>query len=184
MQVDTQRFLRLAEQAGTLVFVDLESTGFKGDYNSVLCGSILPYQRKVHTSTIKQVGNDQKVVREIKELLEAADIWVTFYGRGFDLKMLNTRLLRWGHPPIQKRPHCDLYFQLKSKLLTSRKSQGHLLSWLGTPEQKMGVSAKVWSEAALDPKNLKILKDRCESDVVGLQDLYERTKHLITDVTT
>lgn len=185
MKVEAQDYLRLVEYADTLVFFDLESTGFRGDYNSILVGSIKPYNSKPTTFKVGQAGNDKAVVREIKEQLEAADVWCTYYGKGFDIPMLNTRLLKWGYKPVEKRPHLDLYFTLKSHLNTSRKSQSHLLSWLGTPEQKMSVGADIWASIVDDPKGdkMKILIERCESDVIGLQDLYDRTKHVIAEIT-
>lgn len=184
MQVDEQVFLRLAEEAGTLAFVDIEATGLRGDYNSILVVSIKPYGKKAYSFNIKQAGNDQKVVKDVKDELEGYDAWVTYYGKGFDLPMLNTRLLKWGSLPIAKKPHIDMYFTLKYNLLTARKSQGHLLSFLETPEEKMSVSPNTWSEIVGDPTGplMKKMIARCESDCQGLEALYTKTKHLIREI--
>ena len=183
MRIDAQTFLRLVENAKTIVFLDIEATGLRGDYNSVLVVSARPFGSAAKTFSVKQPGNDQKVVREAKEYLESADAWVTYYGKGFDLPMLNTRLLRWGQPPIEKRPHIDLYYTLKYNLLMARRSQGHLLSWLQTPEEKMSVSAEAWNEVLANPKKaMKKMVERCNSDTEGLQALYNRTRHLIHDI--
>lgn len=183
MQIDPQMFLRLAERAKSLCFLDIEATGLRGDYNSVLVVSIRPFGSKPTTFFISRPGNDQRVVNEAKRLLESFDCWVTYYGKGFDIPMLNTRLLRWGQDPIQKRHHIDLYYSLKANLLTARRSQGHLLSWLNTPESKMTVSAEAWNEVLMDPKAaIATMVKRCESDTAGLQALYKRTHHLIRDI--
>ena len=183
MRVDEQDWLRLVEKAHSLAFVDIEATGLRGDYNSVLCVSVKPHGLKPETFLVKQPGNDQGVVVAAKEALEACAGWVTYYGKGFDIPMLNTRLLRWHRDPIEKRPHIDLYYALKYNLLMARRSQSHLLSWLGTPEQKMTIGAEEWNEVLRNPSaGLKTMKARCESDVVGLEALYERTKHLIHEI--
>ena len=65
MQLDTQEFLTLAEQANKLCFWDIEATGLRGDYNSVLVCSIKPFKSKPITFVVKQPGNDQKLVREL-----------------------------------------------------------------------------------------------------------------------
>lgn len=184
MQIEAQDYLRLVEKANTLAFFDIEATGLRGDYNSVLVASIKPYNSKPYSFVIKQPGNDNKVVRDVKEALESYDCWVTYYGKGFDIPMINTRLLKWKARPLEKRHHLDMFFTLKSNLLTARKSQGHLLSWLGTPEEKMTVGADVWSQVLMDPSGpaMKTMIARCESDVEGLQALYERTKHIIKDL--
>lgn len=183
MRIDEQDWLRLVEKAHSLAFVDIESTGLRGDYNSVLCVSIKPYGLDPTSFLVKQPGNDQGVVVAAKEALESYDGWVGYYSKGFDIPMLNTRLLRWHRDPIDKRPHIDMYYSLKYNLLTARRSQSHLLSWLGTPEQKMTVSAEEWNEVLANPKaHMKTMKARCESDVIGLEGLYERTKHLIREI--
>lgn len=182
--IDAQDYLRLCEEAGTLYFLDIEATGLRGDYNSVLCVSFKPYGKKPFTLRVSQVGNDQKVVREAAEVIaDEADIIAGYYSKGFDIPMLNTRLLKWGHDPIPKTHHLDMYYTLKANLLTARRSQGHLLSWLETPESKMTVGADIWSGMNLNfEKNMSIMVKRCESDVAGLEALYERTKHLIREI--
>jgi uncharacterized protein YprB with RNaseH-like and TPR domain len=183
MKIDTEVFLRLAERARSLLFVDIEATGLKGDYNSVLVVSGKPYRSRPTSFNVTKVGADKQVLVSAKGMLEAADAWVTYYGRGFDIKMLNTRLLCHGLPPIEKRPHLDMYYMLKSNTLTGRRSQGHLLSWLKLPEQKMSVSASVWSEMPFRlEEHMPTMIRRCESDVRGLEALYEKTKHLIREI--
>ena len=183
MNIDTQEYLDLIETTHRLAFVDIEASGLRGDYNSVLCVSIKPYGKDPYTMFVKQAGNDQKVVREAKGELEAYSAWCGYFSKGFDLPMLNTRLLKWGLLPIIKRPHIDLYWLLKSNILTARRSQGHLLSWLETPEEKMTVSADVWNRILADTKKeMPLMIQRCESDVKGLEALYMRTKHLVSDI--
>ena len=185
MKVDTQTFLRLVEGAGTLVSVDIEATGLKGDYNSILCASFKPWGRSAYTISVEKPGADRQLVKEIKAELEKYDCWVTYYGRGFDMPDINTRLLYHRMLPVEKRPHIDMYWQLKAKTLMSRRSQGHLLNWLRLPEQKMSLSAEAWNEVLSAPKKaMREMVKRNVSDVVGLECLYDRTKHLLTDITT
>lgn len=183
MNVDAQDYLRLVENNNSICFFDLESTGFKGDYDSVLVVSVLDYQGDIRSFPIMQPANDKKVVREARDYLDQFDCWVGYYSKGFDVPMMNTRLLKWGLDPMPKKHHIDLYFSLKPKLLTGRKSQAHLLSWLGTTEQKMTVGADMWNQVLTDTaKTMKVMVKRCESDCIGLRDLYEKTKHLIVEI--
>lgn len=166
-----------------MCFFDCEATGLKGDYNSILVISIKPFGGKIRSFSVKAVGNDQKIVRDAKEYLEQFDAWCGYYSKAFDIKIIDTRLLRWGHPPVDKRHHLDLYFCLKANTVTARRSQGHLLSWLGAPESKMTVSADVWASMSSSFKdNIQTMIKRCESDVKGLEALYRRTRHLVRDI--
>src|SRR3990167_5313677 len=142
MKIDTQEFLDICEGSNRLCFFDIEATGLRGDYNSVLVVSVKPFAGTPVTFTVKQPGNDQRVVREAKEELEKYTVICGYYSKGFGIPMLNTRLLKWRAEPIKSRLHIDMYYTLKYNLLTARKSQGHLLSWLETPEEKMTVGAE------------------------------------------
>ncbi len=196
MQLEAKTFLRLVESAGTIGFFDLEATGLKGDYNSVLCISIRPLGKRVQTYAISRPGHDKEVVKDAAEMLRGLDCWVSYYGKGFDFAMINTRLLKWGLPPLERKPHIDMYYTLKSNLNTSRRSQAHLLEWLrikktgestnhegGENVHKMTVSADEWNEVLANPrKAMPTMIRRCESDTLGLQALYLRTRHLVKDI--
>lgn len=184
MKIEANEFLELCEAANKLAFFDIESTGLRGDYNSVLVVSVKPFKGDPVTFHVKQPGNDQKVVRDAKNELEKYTVICGYYSKGFDIPMLNTRLLKWGSEPIAKILHLDMYYTLKYNLLTGRRSQAHLLEWLETPQQKMTVGADEWVKILRDPmgKPMKTMIARCESDCTGLQNLYERTKHLIREI--
>lgn len=182
MKIDTQKYLDLVENAGDLVFWDIEATGLKGNYNSVLCVSLKPFNGKPYTFKVSQVGNDQKVVREVKEALESYHCWCTFYGKGFDVPMLNTRLLKWGLQPIESRHHIDMYYMLKANTNLSGRSMSAAAAFLRTPEQKMSVGPHVWSEMPFEMKHMNTMVKRCESDCGVLEDVYSKTRHLIKDI--
>jgi uncharacterized protein YprB with RNaseH-like and TPR domain len=184
VRIDAQTFLRLAENTSRICTFDIEATGLRGDYNSVLCVSIKPYGQKPTTFKVSRAGNDKLVVKLASAALAEFDCWVGYYSKGFDIPMLNTRLLRHGEPPIPKRHHIDMYYSLKCNLLLARRSQAHYLDWLDTPTKKMSVSAEEWNRVLANPKKaMPIMVQRCESDVTGLENLYDKTKHLIRDIT-
>ena len=183
MKVDVKDYLRLIEKCNTLATYDIEATGLRGDYGSTLCVSIKPYGKEPYTMKIAQHGNDQKLVREVKEELEKYDCWLTYYGKGFDQPFLNTRLLKWGLPPIDKRLHIDLYYVLKYNTLMSRRSMAQYAGLLECHDQKMGVSPNAWSEMGFNmAKQMPTMVSRCESDCKVLEQVYDRTKHLIRDI--
>ena len=163
MKIDCQEYLELVEQTNKLVTFDIEASGLKGDYNSILCASFKPYGQEPYTIQVSQHGNDQKVAREIKDELEKYNCWVSYYGKGFDIKFINTRLLKWGLTPVKSKPHIDLYFTLKSNTLMSRRSMAQYAGLLNTHDGKMGVSPNVWSEMGFKMKeHMPIMINRCE----------------------
>ena len=114
----------------------------------------------------------------------ASPSYLPFTCCGADLSgFLNTRLLKWGYLPIDKRPHIDMYFSLKANLLTARKSQAHLLEWLETPEQKLTVGASLWNDILHNfAPAMKTMIQRCESDAKGLEQLYRKTRHILREI--
>jgi hypothetical protein len=183
MRLEALDFLRLAERAHSLAFVDIEGSGLRGDYNSTLVVSIKPHGLAPYSQFVTVPGDDRKLVRWAKRELEKYDCWVTYYGKGYDIPMLNTRLLKHWSKPIEPRHHIDMYYTLKFNLLTARRSQAHLLRFLETPTQKMDMDPDEWNQVLANPKrHMPRMIARCESDVRGLAGLYERTKHLIRDI--
>jgi len=183
MQLDPQTFLDMAEATSKIACVDIEATGLKGDYNSIMVISVKPFNKKPVSFHVAKPGNDEKLVYEAGEYIESFTAWVTYYGKGFDIPMINTRRLRWGLPPLVKRHHIDMYYSLKSNILTARRSQAHLLEWLDTPEKKMTVGAEEWNKVLADPDaHMGTMVKRCESDTKGLEGLYTATRHLIREI--
>jgi hypothetical protein len=183
MQLDAQCFIRLVETNKSLAIWDLETQGLNADYGGVLCGSIKVVNGPISTFQVAQLGNDKRLVRELKEHLESFDAWVTQYGKMFDVKFLNTRLLRHGLQPLDPRPHIDTYFVNKTHLKLSSRSQAQLLSFLGTDQQKYFLGPENWAELGCDFKErMKEIVKRCESDVAGLEQGYHRIKHIIRDI--
>lgn len=182
MQIEAQHYLSLAEATGDLVFVDIESTGFKADYDSVLCVSFKQYGKKPFSLAVKQVGNDQKVVREAAEILGSYGCWATYYGKGFDIPFLNTRLLKWRQPQIQQRHHLDMYFTLKPKMALSRKGLGAVARFLNVKTPKLDVGQEVWSEISYKMEHMPTMIERCEGDCITLEEIYKETKYMIKDI--
>lgn len=182
-QVETADFLRLTKAAGTLVCWDIETTGREADYASVLVISAKPYGRKPVSFVVEQVGNDRKVIREAREFLEKFDLWVTYYGMGFDVPFLNTRLLRHHQPPLAPKHHIDLYYKLKGKTLVGRRSMAHYAEFLRLRQKKMALAPDVWADAPVQPNvSLPALTRRCESDTQVLEALLEETSPLIREI--
>lgn len=183
-QVDCQEFIELAKAAGKFYTWDIEATGLHCDYNSILCVSIKPFGADPITLSVKQPGNDQKLVREVRDVLNEAAIWATFYGKMFDVKMVNGRLMKWGLPPLDRKHHIDLYFQMKDKVNTSRKSLAHIARWLQIPEKKMDMDPDEWNLILYKTKiHMPVLNTRCESDVTSLEQATMRVQHVFRDVT-
>jgi len=183
-RIDTQTLLDLYERTNSICFFDIEATTLTADYGSIVCISVKPFSGKPETLLVRRPGRDGKICREARDILNSYHCWVTYYGKGFDVKMLNTRLLLAKQPILEKKHHLDLYYLNRGNLALSRRSQAHIMNFLGQKEQKMSVSPNVWGSDIPDwkPKTQRALKLRCESDVIGLQELYTNVRHIVRDL--
>lgn len=191
MQLDPQTYLNLVEQAGDLLFVDCESQGREADYGRLYVISVKSFNKDPESFVIGENMQDKGMVIAARDRIDKASCIVTFYGKGFDVPMINTRLLRYGKMPLKPKLHLDCYFMLKPKLKTGSKSQAHLLEFLDDTMRGLGISVRkkmtvnpsVWSDLPADyHKNIRILKERCESDCAGLESLYKATRHFVRDL--
>ena|SRR2546422_3960958 len=183
MQVDIDVFLKLAEKAGAVAMLDIEATGLRADYNSVLVVSFKPHGKRPISFTASKAGDDRSLMEQITKEMAKYQVIVTYYGKGFDAPMLESRLLFHNMPPLPKHHHLDMYWLVKGRLKTARRSQAHLLEWLSLPEEKMTLSADVWNQVCSNfDETIGTLVKRCESDVRGLEVLYDRCKHLQRNV--
>lgn len=183
MQITAQEILPVLERAKALAFVDIEAANLNADYGTVVVVSIKPYKSKSVTFTAVP-GRDKQLLRDVSTELIKYPVWITFFGKRYDIPFLNSRLIYHGLPLLPKHHHIDMWMVMKMRTHLSRRNQAHLLSWLGTPEEKMSVSPTVWSEMSVKPKEkLEILRKRCESDVAGLEAMYERAKGAIGEIT-
>lgn len=184
MKLDVQDGLKLLEESKYgLVTFDIESTSLDAGYGSPICVSLKPYGEKPYTLSVKQLGNDVKLLKDVAEELAQYQCWMTYYGALFDIKMLNTRMLKHGLAPLPKRLHIDLYFKLKSHMLLKGKSLGNIGKYLRCEEDKMSVHQDAWSEMGFKmATHLPQMIKRCESDTILLENVYNKTKHLIGNV--
>jgi len=125
------------------------------------------------------------VVRQVRDFLADAAVWVTFYGKGFDVPMLEGRLLKWGQNHLFKRPHIDLFYHLVRKINMSRKSLIQVAKHIGVSEKKMDVDPDEWNRVLYDTKRTmkNIMVPRCEGDATMLEPALNKTKHLLLNIT-
>jgi uncharacterized protein YprB with RNaseH-like and TPR domain len=133
-------FLDLVEKDGSLFVWDTESQGREGDYGRMYTVSIKPFGKEPESYIIGENMQDKGMVKEAADRLAQAKCWITFYGKGHDVPLMNTRLIRWGYDPLPKIHHVDMFYQLVNKLKTGRKSQAHLLEFLEDTMEIMGIN--------------------------------------------
>lgn len=78
-----------------------------------------------------KTGDDLDIVIKTIELIQKADVIVTFNGKKFDCKLLNTRALFWGLPPVVYPKHIDLMQDAKRVFKFPSNSMQNISMYLG-----------------------------------------------------
>ena len=171
-----------------LLLWDIESTGLKGDFATILCIGYKWYGEK-STKVIsimdfprfkKDPTDDSFLMREFMKVYNEADATITYFGTGFDRKMMYTKLLEHGLALPANIPMIDLFYTVKGNTTLSRKSLDNVANFLGTPTQKTKVLGKVWKKAmAGHAGSIRYIIDHCIADVKVLEEVYERLRPLV-----
>lgn len=95
-----------------------------------------------------KTGDDFDLVVKMIEAINKADIMVTFNGKKFDTKLLNTRALYWGLPPINYPKHIDLFEQAKRVFKFPSNSMQNISKYLGLDGKIQTSGTQLWERCA------------------------------------
>ena len=124
--------------------------------------------------------DDHATVLLLRDWLESYDYVCTYYGTGFDIPYLNTRLIVHGERPISRLRHVDLYYTAKFQLKLHSNRLDVVAETLFGKSEKTRVLGPVWTRAAQgDPEAMKYIVEHCEIDVEVLERVFHRLRGFI-----
>ena len=167
---------------------DIEATNLNANFGYVLCVAWKELGKsKINCMSVedyatykKDPTNDRELLKEVRDELSKAGALISWYGPGFDIKYINTRLI--GHretalPPI---PNIDGWRIAKEKMKLTSNRLASVSAFLGVQE-KTPLSGPIWIKASAgDTKALAYIKKHCKQDVVVLEEVYNLIKGLAT----
>lgn len=144
-------------------------------------------QRKIHgdvlTSDEALAQDDSRIVKSLADMIREADIVVAHFGNGFDIPMLNNRLLLLGQEPLGPIRSIDTKaLAAKSFRLASNKLD-YLAESLGLGN-KLKTDFQWWVDCYHgDEAALKRMYKYNRKDVTLLGKVYERLKPYVKGLT-
>lgn len=134
-----------------------------------------------------KTGNDLALVVKMIEVINEADVIVTYNGKRFDWGVLATRALAYGLPPLKKVAHIDLFQDTKTFRFPSRSMQA-VSMYLGL-DGKIATSGGMLWERCADWWNYDDCEEALEKmeiynrqDIVATRDLHYRLQGWGTSV--
>jgi len=130
----------------------------------------------------EDVNDDSAICMMVYDILKDADAFVTHNGRKFDLKVLNTRLMKHGFPPIAKKPHIDTLVVARRLSLYSNRL-GDVSKFFGMEGKLDNGGWDLWVEVMQrDKASQKLMTEYCLQDVEVLNQIYNELRPLITNI--
>lgn len=153
------------------------------DMNSIISfGYKILGEKKAHCVSVwdlddswsYHVNDDAALCQLIYDTLHDADGLVTHNGEKFDIKVLNTRLKKYGLPGLHKIKHVDTCQLAKSKLKLSSNSLDNVASHLGLGRKMKHDGWGMWVQVQRGcAKAAKKMAEYCIQDVEVLHEVFE-----------
>lgn len=127
-----------------------------------------------------KTGDDLDVVIAMVNAVNSADLIVTFNGKRFDVKLLNTRAIFWGLPPVKNVKHIDLFEQCKRVFKFPSNSMQNVSMYLGEEGKLSTSGSDLWERCAewenfdICEKSLQEMLTYNKQDIEATRSLYKR----------
>ncbi len=165
-------------------FFDFESTGLKGTFAQILVACFLSLDGKdVVTFRLdnkkykpkKRFDDDSKLIEAVRDYMEESFCWVSWYGKMFDVPLLQTRLALHGMKPLERRLHVDLlYYSRKPNLLLHSSRLDSVAKSFQFKTQKTDLLPDAWMAArSLEKKAMDTIVEHCQADVQVLGEAWD-----------
>lgn len=183
----------MAEKAAPKILLwDIEASNLVADYGWVLCiaykwfGEEKPQIIRLRGTREFQRDrtDDAGVLRKFSLVMEQADVHVFWFGEFFDLPFVQTRLMMAGLKPLPNIPFIDGWRIARKKLRLRSNRLDAVSKIIPLPkgverEEKLQPTPRDWRRANAGHEDaLKVIEDRCISDVLVLEQIYQAIRHL------
>ncbi len=192
--VAEQRATKSAPPARILI-IDIETAPFLaytfrrwraniGQANVEKEGYVLCYAAKwfgddnIIFSRIQEPENDYEIVKEMKTLIDQADIVIAHNAVGFDLPTIATRMLFHGMTPFAPHKVVDTLKIAKQQFRFPSNSLESIAAYLGLAEQKMKHSGfGLWKRVMqMDEEAWNEMEEYNIQDILVLEKVYEKLR--------
>lgn len=130
----------------------------------------------------RNLKNDGRLVRELRDIISQADIIVAHNGDRHDLPKLNARLAYHQIPPCPPVKQIDTYKAAKKYFKFTANSLGHLGTYFGAGSKLPTTGFDLWERCMDgDMEAWPTMREYNEHDVFLLHWCYERIRPFMTN---
>jgi len=176
-----------------ILLFDIETVDLKANWGPMICAGYqwLEGYASSKVELIKRLDyrckdalDDRKAIEELVHVMNQADVWVTWYGKRFDVKYIRARAAYWylrkkiketlRHAP-QDLQHLDLWEACRGNFSISNNRLDTAAKHLGIEHRKTVLDIMLWSRASFtqDKEALEYIYTHCIADIDVLREIYE-----------
>jgi hypothetical protein len=124
--------------------------------------------------------SDIPLLKHFIEIHNSADMVVTWFGKGFDYKWLQSKAFEYNLPYLAPVPHVDLCYTAKAHFKAGGNSLKNISELGGFTGKKTPVDSYNWRRAAVGyaPAIRKVIA-HCKADIEMTTEAYERMRPLV-----
>jgi hypothetical protein len=183
--------LQKALEYWTQLSSKFEIKTMKATVSSICCVGYKIYGEKTthcinawdYTSWDKDVNDDYTVCAEIYEVLKDADAVITYNGKRFDWKYLQTRLIYHGLPVLHDIPHIDVLLVVRKNLFNINNKLDTVGKYLTDDRKLSHTGWKLWIDTHnKDPKACELMEKYCKQDVDLLEKVFVTVRPFVKNL--
>jgi uncharacterized protein YprB with RNaseH-like and TPR domain len=173
--------------------LDIETSNLNADFGFIICVVVKEYgsdnKPKIfridqYPGWEKNVFDDKKLVKDVRNYLENFDGIITYNGRNFDLPFLTSQVVAYGYQPIKALFHVDVFYTTRYRLRLHNSKLNTLITFLNTyrggkkkVEEKTAINTIYYKKAITGRKDgIDYIVKHCVKDVVALEQCYDLLK--------
>jgi len=150
---------------------DIESTQLDADFGRLICACVKPLGLPPKIFSTRK--GDVKIATRIRDELQKYDYIVTYYGTGFDMPFLTTRLLVQGQDTLGLMRQVDMYYTSRHYLKLASNRQAQVVKSLMRKVNRTDVVGSIWLAATEgDKEAVQYVVDHCVADVYDLEEVF------------
>lgn len=140
----------------------------------VLCWAAKWYKEKQVMFASRENGGEREMIKGIWDLLNEADVVVTYNGKSFDVPKLNSEFKKYGFPPPSPYQQVDLYRVIRSTFSLPSNKLEYVVKYFNIGSKVKTTGMELWIGCMNGDKDCwKRMEKYNKGDVKLTESLYK-----------
>ena len=156
------------------------------DWNMISWSAKYLYDDEVYSDVLTSresiAGKDKRIVKSLWQMIDSADILITYNGNSFDIPRSQTRFLVNDLPPTSYFRSIDVYSTVSNKFSFTSNSLDYVNYTLGLDRKKQNEGLQLWKDCQKgNPQSLRDMEIYNRQDIIALESMYMRLRPWINN---